>query len=138
MKKLIIPVLLTSAVLSGCASGATGAESSPTPTPTPTPENTKACQAFGVLTMTIADKINNTPGPAKDMWESVRVSFDEVGLQAHGIVQQRILTLTSDWPDLFDVMTGQYDDINSKFEAVARACKAEGVTINYATFVTKK
>ncbi|MGN8024739.1 hypothetical protein [Microbacterium sp. 22242] len=136
MKKLVVPALLAVLALSGCASPTAEPKSSPTPSWTPDP-NSAACVNFAALTMSIPSKVNNSTGPAKDMWEAVRVSFDEVALTAQGTVKDRMLAMVDHWPDLLPIMTGQYDDINGKITAVQRACQAEGVTATFGTLTSK-
>jgi hypothetical protein len=127
-----LPLLL---LLAGCSS-TTAAPPSATPTPTQS-ANASACRDFAALTMTIVNKINSSE-PANKMWEGLRTDFDKVALTATGTVKDRMLDLSEHWPDLSDiVLLHKFDDMNSKIQAVQRACTADGVTATFGTLSEK-
>lgn len=139
MKRLTAVLTLSPLLLLAGCSAAGGAAETPTATPKPTASvsaNVDACKDFAALVLTVPGELNSDTN-ANDMWEGVRVKFDTVALTAEGVVQDRMLALVDDWPDLFDItIMGDYEDINGKFEAVDRACEADGVTVDIGTFTS--
>lgn len=127
-------IVIGALLLSGCA--ATTAEPTATPTTPTGSANAGACADFATLTMTIADRISSEE-PAATMWESLRVDFDEVALAAEGTVQDRMLALVDDWPDLNGIIIwNEFTDINGKLQAVDRACAADGAQVDIGTLTS--
>lgn len=137
MKKLgIVAITAFAFALTGC--GAPATEPTPTPTQTETVSpNADACEDFAALTLTVPDEVNDSTDNANDMWEGVRVSFDEVALTAEGTVRDRMLDLVNDWPKLTDIVIyNNFDDYNAKLQAVERACAAEDIDITAGVLTT--
>lgn len=131
---MLKPVLLAVAllVLTGCTPAP---ESTPTPTAEAAP-NKLACESFAALSLTLPSEIEKATKSADDVWESLRVKFDTVGLSASGVVQERMLALSSDWPDFLDIAVWhEFDDLNGQLKAVQRACIADGVNVDVGTLI---
>lgn len=120
-------------LLTGCSSEAPETETSAEASP-----NTMACAEFADAVGGIPGELSRDDVPGATMWENVRVGFDEVALTAEGTVQDRMLAMVDDWPDLTDIMVwSDVDGINGKIEAVERACKADGITFDIPTLTAQ-
>lgn len=134
MKRALMLVPVLALVLTGCA-GATEAEPNPTPTVTESP-NADACQDFAEVVSSIPEALNDAEN-GNEVWEDLRVSFDDVALTADGVVQDRMLALIDGWPDALDVVVWkEFDELNAHFEGVDRACEAEDISVDMPTLTT--
>jgi osmotically-inducible protein OsmY len=132
MKKLGAMALLGVLALTGCAS-AQPVNATPTPTVNP---NAEACSAFEDATMQIGAAFD--AGSTDDEWEDVRVAVDEAALQAEGEVADRMSELVDNWPTAGDIFIyREFETFNDPAESIARACEADGATIEPNTFVTQ-
>lgn len=115
-------------LLAGCAAA-------PEPTPTPT-VNAEACVAFETATITWLTSLTDDGGTVFD-WDDELDAIDAIGLRAEGVVQDRILELVEEVPNVGDVYVYEEarEEVNDLIEAVARACDAEDAPIEPNTFV---
>lgn len=114
-------------LLAGCSTS----QAEPVPESAPEVANESACESFAALTREIPDRLGSDQ-IADEMWEELRVDFDEIALTADGAVQDRMLALVDDWPDLVDVMLGG-DQLDTPIDAIGRACEADGIPTDYET-----
>ncbi|GGO59140.1 hypothetical protein GCM10010910_01400 [Microbacterium nanhaiense] len=129
-------IVLSALLLAGCSSAGEetpqSAPQSSTPTSTTNP-NEAACAEFADATLDVGQAVVDSRADELD----IPATYDEVALAANGDVKERILVLIDELPDpphmigWMDNREAYSDDV----EAVARACEAEGFSIQVATLV---
>lgn len=111
----------------------TGCSATPEPEPDYTPTiddggpNGVACRAFSAewpAAFEVSGQSNES------QWNERSDRIDAIALKAEGDVKERMLAFVEDWPDLFDLMMGNLDEINKRLGDVERACDAAGENID--------
>lgn len=119
----ILPTLALSGILllAGCTNAPDEADTPSTPSPAAEePDaNAVACAEVRALLGDISQKI--TDDSTQDDWEQIGEELDRIGLRAEGVVQERILSLSENWPSLGEVMFGETTLVEDT-EAIVRAC----------------
>jgi hypothetical protein len=127
-KRVLIVGVVALLALAGCSSTPEVEAETAAPSPTVTVSaNKAACEGFADIVLTIPSRLGNED-TAFDNYAALQTDFDEVALTADGIVQERMLDLVENWPEPADVLVfNEVDVLNTSFDAVERACAADGV-----------
>lgn len=126
MRMKLVALAGAALLLAGCSSQAV-----PTAEITPTFDdggpNGVACRAF----YTEWPKAFEVAGQSdQSEWDERAARIDSIALKADGDVKDRMLAFVNDWPDLFDLMMGDVDNINEHLSGIERACDAAGENID--------